>query len=1809
MQRRPRRHKQLGLTLIEVAIGVLLIGAIGGALMMSLQNIQSGRQAADARQATAFLYRFLASEVTQGNPRYTPPTEGNTLVLSQNDIAAIFADNGKTFANTALLKAQVTNLGEVSKTFAGGEVTSVQYRIRTCWEPVTQTTAGEETNCVEKTVTGPVPSRFATTSQPPITDSVPLGQGKLVLNIHAPAGVSGRVAVSGPGLNRTYTESVVLEGLPPGDYTITPYPVSTDRYTYAPSMTTDTTHIGAGEGTIVNVSYTADTGALSVVVSGYEDYPGVRPVVTVTGPGFSRTINASEVLPYLAPGSYTITAEPIDVNGYQLEATIDPEEVTVSPGLTSSSTVNYSPASGALRVSVEVPAGLTDVSVEIQGPEGYTRLVGPGVTLLENLPPGTYVALPQDGVKDGITYRGAANPADLRLEAGTVREIAVRYAPIDAALTLEVRAGSTPANIDPVVRVRTPAGEVLEFTGLGRHDILTTAPGSYTITAPPASDGTFTWTATPAEQTVRLSAGQHLTKTITYAVTTGVLTVKVLDLPAGAGTPVNLITPSNRTVTLGAGTHTFSPAEAGTYKLLAQQVQSGYYDYAPTPPQQTFELQPAQALTRTVSYAPVTGALRARSRGLPSGLAASFVLRGNALEETLEDGELYPHLEPGGYTVTAAAVNDGYATYRASPERRSVSVTAGELAEVTFDYALVPGSLLFRIDAPSGSRPRVTATAGASYSATRPGETRYDNVEPALYRVQAEPLEYNNIHYAPEAPAEVAVYSGREGVVEVRYRATNAALAVELEGADMSGARPSVRITGPDGFDRTITADAQLLDLEPGRYTLTPAPFTVDGERYEAPRQVVDLEYGEYARVTVRYQRTTASLRVTIQGLPPQAAAKVHLRGDGYDRLITATTVVHGLEPGRYTLTAETVYANGYRYEPANTPITVSLAAGDDKATTVKYEATSGTIRLRVTAPAARYTVTIAGPQTFRYSGSGNASKVFAPADPGRYTVEATPIDYGGYRYDPEITPERFDLQVVRTQTVDVRYAVATARLVVEVRGLPSGLEGDVLVTGPDGYRKVVKASTTLTDLTPGTYSLTPRTVADGAASYSGEAVPASVTLRAGEEKRSVVTYALIKGALKLQIYGVPAGGTARVRVTGPDLNTVVSTSRTWTDLTPGTYTIRAENIQVNDLWYNANPAEQTVTVRSGQTAEAAVTYATTKAKLIINVSGRSDAPYRVTGPNGYDRTFRGSQTLIVDPGTYTIRADDYRAPDRHIYKMRPNPTSVSLNAGDTKEVNLTFYRYTAALTVTATGLPDGARGRYLFYADGGNTRIGYFSPTFTHILEPGDYLILPREIIVDGHSYRAPRISVSVRSGEDKTVTIRYAEFTGTLNVTVEGVPAGMTPTITLEGIDTYETVRGTSASWVLLPRTYTVGVNDLRVGDYLYAAEPVTVTVRSGVVTNVTLRYSKQGGYLEVSTSGLPSGASPTITVQGNGITRTATGTSARWYLPAGSYTVSGSDVTVNNVTYEVAPASATVTAGGTTRVTLNYQPGDTVLTVLVEGAVGFTPKIKVYGAGYSRTLTGTRLTFVLPAGGTYTVYPYPANNYVAPTQRVTLQTGERKTVTVTYEQQPGRIAVYVRPYTISNYHTVYIQVYDAQRNLVTTYRAFRNYPVYISVPPGTYYVTSDSRFEHYDPETGQTYIYTANEVQVNVPSGGVTSATITFTAETSATTTTVRVWNTGSRSGYPYIKLEGYGQTYVIPAGSAPKVLYGVRTGTYELRFTTPYYLTSDKRFVANKSPGPVTISVSNNFIKVYWQYQEKVCTRYLGSRCLSYTWVDK
>jgi sugar lactone lactonase YvrE len=255
--------------------------------------------------------------------------------------------------------------------------------------------------------------------------------------------------------------------------------------------------------------------------------------------------------------------------------------------------------------------------------------------------------------------------------------------------------------------------------------------------------------------------------------------------------------------------------------------------------------------------------------------------------------------------------------------------------------------------------------------------------------------------------------------------------------------------------------------------------------------------------------------------------------------------------------------------------------------------------------------------------------------------------------------------------------------LEVTVTGLPNGTNADITVSGPNGFSQTLNAAKTLSNLEPGSYTVTAKTVTSGGMTYTASITGSPATVTAGGTVLSSVSYAamtpttppapptlptpptppptpptppapptppIATGALQVDVTFTIGTAVPNVTVTGPGgFSQTLTGSKTLINLTPGNYAVTAATVTSNGFTYLARVSGSTVAVSAGATAKASVTYAAQVGTLQIKVTGLPSGvktSLTVHRPNGLTDVLNNTLVSASDElpvGTYTISAAPVR--------------------------------------------------------------------------------------------------------------------------------------------------------------------------------------------------------------------------------------------------------------------------------------------------------------------------------------------------------------------------------------------------------------------------------------------------------------------------------------------------------------------------------------------------------------------------------------
>lgn len=598
--------------------------------------------------------------------------------------------------------------------------------------------------------------------------------------------------------------------------------------------------------------------------------------------------------------------------------------------------------------------------------------------------------------------------------------------------------------------------------------------------------------------------------------------------------------------------------------------------------------------------------------------------------------------------------------------------------------------------------------------------------------------------------------------------------------------------------------------------------------------------------------------------------------------------------------------------------------------------------------------------------------------------------------------------------------------LTISVSGLPATTPAVVTVAGPGGYSRSISGTTTLTDLAAGNYLISAGDVIHEGSRFAPSPSTQSVAVGAGAPASATgITYALASGSLAISVTGLPTATAALIVVSGPaGYGRTITEPFTISGLTPGTYVVEARPVQTSGSTWTAQVAVLTIEVSASPTpAPAAFTYNLATGSLTVTVGGLPDgvpAAVRVTGPAGYATTLATTTTLTnLQPGLYTVVGDPVIA-GVDTYRAPPSQGTTVIAVPAPAQASVPYALATGRLTINVGGHPDGSSPVIQVTGPGGYTATPAVGATLTGLV-PGVYTISATPLSTGTATFAPTPASQQVNvpaSTSPTQAAINYALATGSLNVTVTGVPQGSGASVTVSGPNGFAAQLTASATLNnLAPGSYTIAAANVTSGVHVYAPSPsvqnATVPA-SAVPATASVAYALNSGLLALTVTGLPQGVAAAITIDGpGGFSLQVTGSTTVSGLLPGTYQVNAGVVS-NGGSFTPAPPNQPVVVTASTvpvPVSVTYTAGASSLQLTVTGLPGGLPAaISITGPGGFSASPTTSQTYSNVAPGTYTItalnVTQPCVTYAPgpPTQQVIVSAGQSQAAMVTYTAPGG-------------------------------------------------------------------------------------------------------------------------------------------------------------------------------------------------------------
>jgi hypothetical protein len=286
---------------------------------------------------------------------------------------------------------------------------------------------------------------------------------------------------------------------------------------------------------------------------------------------------------------------------------------TVSPTIQTAFTAEVTTTTGMLRIALSgTPAG-SSAKVRVTKATGtgaaFDSTVDVRDTLtVTRLPFGTY-QVSGDSVKVGSRVFAARSLfANVPVSASSGPSLTLPYTELGR---LEVTVRGLPQPDLPVAIDFTPIEGTTgdPYFVAARNDAVTRtlAPaGTFTATPRVAFVNGQRYAPTPTSQRIVLAGGDSTAQmSVTYAVTTGILTIVLEGLPAGAAATLDITGPDNFRETVFTATgRSYAGLTPGSYTVTASSVPSGATTYKPDPATTTATVTAGVETRTTIKYAP-----------------------------------------------------------------------------------------------------------------------------------------------------------------------------------------------------------------------------------------------------------------------------------------------------------------------------------------------------------------------------------------------------------------------------------------------------------------------------------------------------------------------------------------------------------------------------------------------------------------------------------------------------------------------------------------------------------------------------------------------------------------------------------------------------------------------------------------------------------------------------------------------------------------------------------------------------------------------------------------------------------------------------------------------------------------------------------------------------------------------------------------------------------------------------------------------------------------------------------------------------
>ncbi len=281
-------------------------------------------------------------------------------------------------------------------------------------------------------------------------------------------------------------------------------------------------------------------------------------------------------------------------------------------------------------------------------------------------------------------------------------------------------------------------------------------------------------------------------------------------------------------------------------------------------------------------------------------------------------------IEPGPYTITPQALQNGGSTYTAAVQ--NVQLKAGEVRKVVVEYTATAGALVVGVTGLSGTiNPPATLTLsrGGTPLITREvsanGPVRFDGLVPGQYSLEASTVQQNGQRFSAGAAQTLNVSSSAETSATLSYAAISGLARITVAG--LSGAAsPEGAITltksGATPLTQPVSTNGPVVfeNLPFGSYALSASTLQIGSQTWvPKPADLTSSLTSSAAPVARTLNYLRPSLAVTLTGLTGTANITLTLTGaSSLSQNFSSTSGISVVLPalGTYSLSATATQGN-----------------------------------------------------------------------------------------------------------------------------------------------------------------------------------------------------------------------------------------------------------------------------------------------------------------------------------------------------------------------------------------------------------------------------------------------------------------------------------------------------------------------------------------------------------------------------------------------------------------------------------------------------------------------------------------------------------------------------------------------------------------------------------------------------------------------------------------------------------------------------------------------------------------------------------